>query len=51
VVPVDYDDVGGGFVDYETGARESDEDFDGVVGSYEEGDARDEGDGEDYIMA
>lgn len=54
VVPVDYDDVGGGLVDDEAGACEADEpvkDFDGVVGGYEEGDAGDEGDGEDCVVA
>jgi hypothetical protein len=54
VVPMDYDDVGGGLVDDEAGACEANEpvkDFDGVVGGYEEGDAGDEGDGEDWVGA
>lgn len=51
---MDYDNVGGGLVDDETGTRKPDEpveNFDSVIGRYEEGDAGDEGDGEDCIMA
>lgn len=50
MVPVDYDHVGGGFVDNEAGACEADEpveDLDGVIAGNKEGNAGDKRDGED----